>query len=177
MTMVSFIAPEANRAPSEMVPERRARYFFVSTGICRDRASAVGPSPVGRGLGTKLVTQTRYATCTPNHKVILLQVPPNRSRRGEPSYQSPGNVNDFTATCDLPAQGAGRGGTRHDPTTHMVHDGRAGDRRIGGDYRNLDLDWLITGLRPIKHLANREIDLSQRAQRYRRAPWHSQGGR
>src|SRR5262245_16011347 len=54
---------------------------------------------------------TRYATCAPNHKVILLQVPRNRSRRGEPSPQSSAHVNDFTATCDLPAQGAGSGGT------------------------------------------------------------------
>src|SRR5262245_60954946 len=57
---------------------------------------------------------TRYATCTPNHKVILLQVPRNRSRRGEPSHQSPGHVSDFTAACDLPAQGAGSGGTHDD---------------------------------------------------------------
>src|SRR5262249_55069792 len=56
----------------------------------------------------------QYATCTPNHKVILLQVPRNRSRRGEPSHQSLGHMNDFTAACDLPAQGAGSGGTHHD---------------------------------------------------------------
>jgi hypothetical protein len=86
--------------------------------------------------------------------VILLQVPRNRSRHGEPSHQSSGHVNDFTATCNLPAQGAGRGGTRHDRTTHMAHDGRADDRHIGGDYRSLDLDWPITGLRPVKHLAD-----------------------
>jgi hypothetical protein len=52
----------------------------------------------------------RYATCTPKQQVILLQVPQNRSRRGELSHQSPGHVNVFTAACALPAQSAGRGG-------------------------------------------------------------------
>jgi hypothetical protein len=49
-------------------------------------------------------------------KVILPQRARNRSRQGELSHQSPGHVNVFTAACTLPAQDAGRGGTRHAPT-------------------------------------------------------------
>ena len=50
-----------------------------------------------------------------------------------------------TSACALPAQNTGRGGASYDSTTceahtPVAHDRPAGDRRIAGNYRDLDLD-------------------------------------
>ena len=63
-----------------------------------------------------------------------------------------GHVTIFTALCARPAQTAGRGGTRYDPTTckahtHLAHDRPIGDCRIAGDHRDWNLDCsLVTNL-------------------------------
>jgi hypothetical protein len=79
------------------------------------------------------------------NEVILPLVPRMRSRRGEPSHESPGACDHIHSSLRSSGTDCGSRRDRYDPTTckahtHLAHDRLIGDCRIAGDHRDWNLD-------------------------------------